>query len=316
MPRIVYWKRLPLSVAAVIAQLRAEPDVELVECATLDECVNALPGADGLVLYNAAPELAKTLVAAIHALAPRLKWMHFLTAGREGFDGLELPARIRVSGAVGASSPVVAEHAMALLLALGRALPATLQQQAQTRWDRGIARQMRSLEGQTLLIVGMGPIGNEIARRARGFAMHTIGINRDGRPLPGVDRCLPLSELHGALGMADVTALAISLSAQTRGMLDAAAFAACKPGMLLVNVARGALIDTPALIAALRSGQVAGAGLDVLSREPLPADDPLWKAPNLIITPHVAVDGSPATDQRIAVGVLAALRDVWPAEAH
>ncbi|MEO7938775.1 MAG: hypothetical protein ABIR55_09140, partial [Burkholderiaceae bacterium] len=130
MLQIVFGSRLSFGRDQVIQRLNAFPGVQLTVCATLAECIHALPDADGLVLYNCPPMDANALALAIHERAPTLRWMHFLTAGRDGFAGVALPERVQVTSVAGAFAPVVAEHAMALLLTVVRQLPLALQQQA------------------------------------------------------------------------------------------------------------------------------------------------------------------------------------------
>ena len=309
--QIVFWSRLSFGREQVIQRLSALPDVHLTVCATLAECIHALPDADGLILYNCPPTDASSLALAIHDRAPKLGWMHFLTAGRDGFAGVELPERVQITSVAGAFAPVVAEHAMALLLTLVRQLPVALQQQADRRWDRNYAHSMSSLEGRTMLIVGLGQIGREIARRARPFGVTTLGVTRDGRADPSVDECLPLSDLHAGLSRSDIVMLSIALTAQTRHLMNRDALAACRHGTFLVNVARGAVVDQAALCDALSSGRLAGAGIDVATPEPLPDSDPLWQQPNLVVTPHLAVEGSLVSEVRVAQGTLTALHQRW-----
>jgi len=300
--RIVYWARLQLAKALVIEQLGAVTGVELVVAETLPALLAALPGAQGIVLYDAPPAEARQVVDALRAPGNTVRWLHFLTAGREGFDAVGIPAGVTVTYAAGGAAPAVAEHAMALLLALGRRVPEVLAQQAQGKWDRTPATRASSLEGKTLAIVGFGHIGRELARRARPFGAKIIGLSRSGTPDPLLDEARPLSELHAVLARSDVVVVAIALTADTRHLLDRAAFAACKPGAHLVNVARGGVIDQAALVEALTSGKLGGAGLDVTDPEPLPAGDPLWACPNLILSPHYAGGGSAATLARLAGG--------------
>lgn len=325
---IVFWSRLSFARDLVIARFGAEPGIRFGVAPTLAECFAALPDADGLVLYNCRPDDARTLMDAVRAGAPRLRWMHFLTAGKEGFDAVGIPPHIAVTQTAGASAPVVAEHAMALLLALGRRLPEVLAQQAAGQWDRAPAARVSSLENRTMAIVGYGRIGREVARRALAFGMRVIALSRDGKvdaPTgdaedegrstlarkhsgePAIEG-QPLSALHEVLARSDVVVLAIALTPQTRHLIDAAALARCRPGTLLVNVSRGAVIDQSALRNALASGALGGAGLDVTDPEPPPPDDPLWRTPNLIVSPHIAVEGSPPTEQRLCEGALAELR--------
>jgi phosphoglycerate dehydrogenase-like enzyme len=306
--RIVYWARLQLAKSLVIEQLSAVPGVELVVAENLPSLLGALPGAAGVVLYDAPPSEARQVVASIGASGNTVRWLHFLTAGREGFDAVGIPAGVAVTYAAGGASPAVAEHAMALLLALGRRVPEMLAQQALGRWDRAPATRASSLEGKTMAIVGFGHIGRELAGRARPFGAKIIGLSRSPKPDPLLDEAQPLSELHAVLARSDVVVIAIALTAQTRHLFDRAAFAAIKPGAHLVNVARGGVVDHGALIEALTSGKLGGAGLDVTDPEPLPDGDPLWSCPNLILSPHYAGGGSAATLTRLAGGAAENLR--------
>jgi phosphoglycerate dehydrogenase-like enzyme len=129
-----------------------------------------------------------------------------------------------------------------------------------------------------------------------------------------VDEALPLADLRTALGQADVIAVTIALTPETTHLLGEREFASCKPGALLVNVARGPVLDQAALVRALHSGQIGGAGVDVSDPEPLPADDPLWSAPNVLISPHFAGSGSPRSVQRLADGVASNLRRLMAGE--
>jgi len=158
------------------------------------------------------------------------------------------------------------------------------------------------------VIVGYGHIGRELARRAKAFDMRVVTVSRSPRREDHVDEALPLSALHAALAQADAVVVAIALTPETTHLLGEREFAACKPGALLVNVARGPVLDQPALVRALHSGRIGAAGVDVSDPEPLPADDPLWNAPNALISPHFAGSGSPRSVQRLADGVASNLR--------
>lgn len=145
---------------------------------------------------------------------------------------------------------------------------------------------MTDLRGKTLGIVGLGNIGQNIARLAQAYGMRVVGCRRRDRHTPFVDRRYALGDLHAMLAEADVVAVAAPLTAQTHGMLGPAEFAAMKRGAIYVNVSRGGVAQEQALLAALRTGHVAAAGLDVYATEPLPANHPLWTMPNVIISPH------------------------------
>jgi phosphoglycerate dehydrogenase-like enzyme len=227
--------------------------------------------------------------------------MHFLTAGREGFDAVGLPARVAVSYPHGCVAPTVAEHAMTLLLALVRRVPAMLEQQAKRNWSRlDVSAKATSVEGKVMAIVGYGQIGREIARRARPFGIRTVAVSRARKSDEWLDESHTLSELDPVLARADIVMLTIALTPETHHLFDPRRLAACKPGVVLINVARGGLVDQQALAAALTSGQVSAAGLDVVDPEPLPASDPLWGAPNLLISPHFAGGGSEVSQTRLA----------------
>ena len=299
--RVVYWARLQLARQQVLDALLAVPEADLVVVETLAELLAALNGAEALILYDAPPDQARQVVDALSASGNTVRWMHFLTAGREGFDEIGLPAGVAVSYPCGCVAPTVAEHAMTLLLALVRRVPAMLEQQAKRNWSRqDVAAKATSVEGKVMAIVGYGQIGREIARRARPFGIRTVAVSRTRKSDEWLDESFALSELDHVLDRADIVMLTIALTPETHHLFDRRRLAACKSGVVLINVARGGLVDQQALAAALASGQVGAAGLDVVDPEPLPASDPLWAAPNLIISPHFAGGGSEVSQMRLA----------------
>jgi phosphoglycerate dehydrogenase-like enzyme len=154
-----------------------------------------------------------------------------------------------------------------------------------------------------LLLVGYGHIGREFAQRVRPFGVHILTVSRSAQRDELVDEALPLSALHQALGRADAIVVVIAHTPETTGLLSDAEFDACRKGALLVNVARGAVVDTQALRRALADGRIGGAALDVTDPEPLPPDHPLWDGPNILISPHFAASGSPRSLQRLGEGV-------------
>jgi phosphoglycerate dehydrogenase-like enzyme len=306
--QVVYWTNAGLAKAQIIERLRAMKGVELTIAENLPDLLAALPKAEALICYDAPEPQARQVVAALTAPGCKVGWMHILTVGREGFEAAGLPAGIAVSYAAGAVAPIVAEHAMALLLGLGRRIPEAMTAKESGKWDRSMAPRTTSVEGGTLAIVGYGQIGQEIAVRARGFSMKVVAVSRSAHRDSNLDASHPLTDLHAVLGTADVVAVTIALTPETRHLMDAAAFAACKRGALVINVARGGVIDQTALCAALSSGQLGGAGLDVTDPEPLPEGDPLWRCPNLILTPHYAGAGSPKSIERIIEGAIGNLQ--------
>jgi len=189
------------------------------------------------------------------------------------------------------SSPVIGEHAVALSLSLARNIPQFAKNMPGGDWHRGsdIPKGMVSVAGKTMLVIGLGGIGTEAARRAAALDMRVIGTRRSSREGPDFVQYVGLSgELFELAAEADFIVNALPLTPETNGLLNADFFSAAKHGAILINVGRGATVVTDDLVAALESGQIAGAGLDVTDPEPLPADHPLWQMDNVIITPHVA----------------------------
>ncbi|MBX6319974.1 D-2-hydroxyacid dehydrogenase [Pigmentiphaga sp.] len=301
--RLLYWANAKIGRTQILERLGAVEGLELVTVESLDDVLARLPSADALALYDPPLDQARQLVQALEAPTSKVRWMHVLTAGREKLEQAGLPRHIAVTCAAGANAVAVAEHALALMLALCRRLPDAVEARARGTWDRSMARSASSLEGATLAIVGYGYVGRQIARRARAFDMHVLTVSRAAQRDEWVHEALPMERLHEALARADVIVTSIALTPQTRHLLGRAEFAQCKRGALLVNIARGGVIDQAALCDALASGQLGGAGLDVTDPEPLPDSDPLWKAPNLLLTPHYAGAGSPRGLERMAEGL-------------
>jgi phosphoglycerate dehydrogenase-like enzyme len=221
----------------------------------------------------------------------RLRFIQSISAGVDQYDRAALGAAgIRLASAQGANANAVSEHAMALILALARRIPEARDNQARRHW-RGMIGDLTQREdelgGRTLLVVGIGRIGGRLARLAKAFGMRVIGLRRDpANGAEGADEIHAMGELKAQLPRADIVALTCALTEETRGLMDAAAFAAMRPGAMLVNVARGKVCDETALIAALRAGRIGSAALDVTAEEPLAADSPLWGMPNVLVTPH------------------------------
>jgi len=249
-----------------------------------------LPDAEVLVTANTHYDAA---VAAIAKRAVGLKWIQFTTSGLDAaLRAGGFPEGAVVTNGAGMAAPMVAEHAFALALMVGHRLRDMEQAAARGEWRRDIKDTMIALYGRTICIIGLGAVGREAARRARAFGMTIIGVSRAAAADELVEEIYPRERLAEALMRADVVLLTTVATAETVDLIDAAAFAAMKPGAILVNVARGELIDEEALAAACRAGRIAGAGLDVAKIEPLPADSPLWRLPNVVVTPHLAGGGA------------------------
>ncbi|WP_332685430.1 D-2-hydroxyacid dehydrogenase [Bosea sp. (in: a-proteobacteria)] len=225
-------------------------------------------------------------------LAGKLRFIQSVSAGTDQFDKQRLAgAGIRLASGQGCNERAVAEHAMSLILALARQLHFARDNQAKAFWRPMIgdrARREDELGGKTLVVVGLGRIGLRLAGLAAAFGMRVIGVRRRGGSEPGIDRIVPPGEIATVLAAADIVALTCPLTPETEGLIGAAALSAMKPSAFLINVARGRVVDEAALIEALTAGRIAGAGIDCVHEEPLPADSPLWRLPNALVTPHSA----------------------------
>ncbi len=227
-----------------------------------------------------------------HLRAPRLKWVHCDHAGLNKSARPEVFERgLLVTSSAGRSSPVLAEHAMLFMLALAFNFTGFLDAQRHHQWGIPEQDELRGLYGRTVGIAGLGNTGSELAVRAKAMGMRVLGYRRSDAPAPaGVDRVYSAARgetIEPLLRESDFVVLAVPLSDSTHHMIGEREFALIKPGAYLVNMARGPVVDEAALLAALHTGRLAGAGLDTFGREPLPPESPLWDAPNVLITPHV-----------------------------
>ena len=230
--------------------------------------------------------------AKLLAAASGLRWIHASGAGVERYDLGEIATRgIILTNASGVSAPNMAEHVLGMMIALSRRFPHLIRAQAERKWrDEATHREVGELLGQTVLVVGIGEVGRAVAQRAVAFGMRVHGLRRrsDASPPAGFERVFGIDELHDALADADHVVVTLPDTPQSRGLFNGAAFAAMKPGAVIYNVGRGPVIDTAALVAALESGHLGGAGLDVTDPEPLPAESPLWDMENVLITAHTS----------------------------
>lgn len=274
------------------ARLGGIPGVVLHSLASEAAVAAALQGADALVI---ATQRFKAEQQAAVRTAPSLRFLQLLNAGMEAIPPGALPAGLPVSTPNLALAPTVAEHAVALLLAVNRRLHETQAAFGRGQWDQSPKERMQVLTGATVAIVGYGAIGQQLARRLRGFDCRIIAVTRTGVADPAAlappDEWQPIAQLDAVLAAAHVVVLTLPLGPQTRQLIDARRLAVCRRDCVIVNVSRGAIIDTAALVAALQSGRIAGAGLDVTDPEPLPAGHPLWAAPNVVLSPHIAAGG-------------------------
>ena len=220
--------------------------------------------------------------------APNLALLQVLGAGVDYLLPLDwLPDGVTMLTNSGAHVPKAAQSALMTLLMANARLPELAESQRKREWNRLFTSR---LEGQTVLIVGVGAIGGGAAEMAKQFGMTVLGIRRSDKPHPAVDEMHGIGALHELLPRADFVLVNIALTDETRFLFGPREFAAMKPGASFINMSRGGHVDPAALDAALRSGHVRGAIIDVTYPEPPPADWPYWETPNLIITPHVLSD--------------------------
>ncbi len=262
------------------------PEMRVVHLPDYDHLPQELPDTDIFVGYSLRAEQLTH--------AKKLKWIHSTAAGVAQLMYAELrDSGIVVTNPSGVFSPPMAEHTMGLLLSLARNFPDCTRHQDRSHWGQqdiwDKPQHLTELSGQVLLIIGFGSIGRELAKRARSFDMRVWGVTRSGQgDTTHAEKIVPISQLEETLPHADYVVIAAPETTETRHMIGAAQIARMKPGARLINVGRGSLLDESALIRALETGALAGAALDVTSVEPLPAESPLWKAPNLFITPHTS----------------------------
>ena len=264
------------------------PGVEVVTYRSTTDAIAHAKGADAIIgscsssLINAAEDAI---------------WVQVFSAGVDRCVGAERIANgsVVLTNMQKMSSPAIGEHALALALSLARKLPEYAKRMETGEWHRGPAasNNMVSVAGKTMFVIGLGGIGTEIARRAAALDMRVVGTRRSSRKGPDFVDYVGLSdEMYKLAAEADFIANALPLTPETTGLIDRKFFVAAKQGAYFINVGRGRTVVTEDLVAAIRSGKIAGAGLDVTDPEPLPHDHPLWQMENVIITPHVSGSGS------------------------
>ncbi|MEN6480439.1 MAG: D-2-hydroxyacid dehydrogenase [Anaerolineales bacterium] len=226
---------------------------------------------------------------ALIAQGKNLRWMQQWGAGADWLldDPVAVERDFVLTNASGIHAIPISEHILAMMLALARRLPEVIRRQPEHRWQRPDTSSVRELAGSTAVVIGLGAIGGRTARLLHAHEVHVIGVRRNPSvPAEGVERIAGPNQLLSVLPEADWVVITAPLTAETRHLIGQRELAAMKPTAYILNIGRGAIIDQDALIDALRSGRLAGAGLDVTTPEPLPADSPLWDLPNVILSPH------------------------------
>ncbi|HXY25027.1 MAG TPA: D-2-hydroxyacid dehydrogenase [Candidatus Acidoferrum sp.] len=277
------WRPKPLMAEAI---RKRWPEMRVVHLPDYDKLPEELPDTDIFVGYSLRAKQLKD--------AKKLKWIHSTAAGVAQLMYPELrDSGILVTNPSGVFSVPMAEHTMGLLLALARNFPDAVRQQGRAHWSQqdlwDKPQHLTELNGRVLLIVGYGSIGREVAKRAKAFDLRVWGVTRsgegDGKHL---EKMFSAAQLHQALPEADYVLICAPETTETKRLIGAAEIAKMKHGARLLNVGRGSLLDETAMIHALETGALGGAALDVAQTEPLPSENPLWRAPNLLITPHTS----------------------------
>ncbi len=228
---------------------------------------------------------------------PHLRWAQALTAGVEGWLALpDLPAKLTLTCARGTHRESMPENILGALFYLTKPYAAAVADQKQSKWTR---RTAIPLTGQTLGILGLGAVGQDVARLATALGMKVIGTKRNPTPLPGIAEVLPAERTNDVLARSDFVVLLLPATPETENFINAERLSHMKPTAWLLNFGRGHLIDDAALIAAAKNKRIAGAILDVFRQEPLPAAHPFWTSEGIIVLPHIG-GGHPKRDQVVA----------------
>jgi phosphoglycerate dehydrogenase-like enzyme len=275
------------------------PQIRVLHLPNYDRLAEELPDSDIFVGYSLRAEQLKA--------GKKLKWIHSTAAGVAQLMYPELrDSGIMVTNPSGIFSVPMAEHTIGLLLALARNFPDSVLAQDRARWAQqeiwDKPQHLSELNGKVLLIAGYGSIGREVAKRAKAFDMKVWGVTRSGEgDRTHAEKIFAASQLAEVLPGADYVLICAPETAETKHLIGAAEIARMKRGARLINVGRGSLLEEAALVQALESGALGGAALDVAQTEPLPAESPLWKAPNLFITPHTSGVSDRLWDRQTAI---------------
>jgi phosphoglycerate dehydrogenase-like enzyme len=276
---------------AIMGLTKDFPELDWAVVASPEELAHEVVDAEILVTSNRV--CTPAYGEALRANARRLHWMFFSSSGIERGVAMGIPDGVRVTNSTGVKATMVSEHAMTLLLALLRQLPeCQAHQRAHLYTRQETNAKLRTLEDATVCVFGRGAIGRELVRKLQAFDAKVIAVSRTTSDAGDLAAVYPRERMREALREADAVVICTAGDETSFHLIGAAEIAAMKPSALVVNVARGEIIDEVALIKALQEGRLAGAGLDVNEVEPLPTESPLWDMPNVILSPHIAGGGS------------------------
>ena len=280
-----------------VDQIRAhDPGGELLVCETEQQLLDSGFDAEILLAWGrmCPDEYCKSCT--------NLKWIQTLSAGAEGILRMDCAKKpLIISKMSGVHGIPMSESCMAYILSFLRGLPRLRDQQKAYVWKKPENPEPDECHEKTVAIVGIGDIGGEVARKCKFFDMKVLGCRRTPRPMEHVDEMYPVTDLEKVLGMADFVVSLVPDTPQAAHMFGAKQFAAMKPTGVFINIGRGSVVDTSALIEALQNGVIGGAALDALEEEPLPADSPLWDMENVIVSPHCSADSPFYFDRAIPV---------------
>ena len=271
------------------------PGLKITTVGTRDEALKLAPQADILMAFG--PQVRQDFFRD----TPRLKWVHSLGTGTDGItDSPFLGKDVVVTATRGIHGAPMSEMAFLTMLAFARDFRRIERQRVERKWERYTGT---LLNEKTVGILGLGAIAEDMAPRFKAFGMRVVGISRTKRAIPGFDAVFSRAELTEAVKDLDYFVLLLPLEDDSRDIVSDKVLAAMKPSAFLINLARGDVIDEAAMIAALRDGVIAGAGLDVFSIEPPAADNPLWDMPNVMMTPRIGGMSDIYADQVLPVVV-------------
>jgi phosphoglycerate dehydrogenase-like enzyme len=255
------------------------PELNITTVSTRDEALKLAPDAEILMAFG--PQVKQDFFKN----TPKLKWVFSLGTGTDGItDSPWLGKDVVVTAVRGIHGAPISEMAFLHMLAFARDFRRIERQRLAKKWERYPGT---LLDGKTVGILGVGAIAEGLAPRCKAFGMRVVGISRSYRPIPGFDKIFSRGDIVDAVADLDFLIMLVPLEDDTRNLVDDRVLMAMKPTSFLINLARGGVLDEAALIRALSDKRIAGAALDALATEPLPADSPLWSMPNVIVTPHL-----------------------------
>lgn len=255
---------------------------------------------DAEVYFSWLYYLKPTTLHKVLESAPQLRWHHAPNAGVNNMlTPKYLERDIILTNGAGVHAIPIAEFVIAYMLSYAKQLPSLYKLQTQQRWQRNF--QIEELQDKTLLIIGAGGIGQEIANRAKAFGMRIFGSRRHPQPLANFDKVVGANEWKALLSEANYVVIATPLTRETKGMIDAEVLRSMRPDAYLMNIARGTIVDEPALLKALQENWIAGAALDTVFTEPLAPESPFWTLPNVFITPHCSAHSPKVKERSLAL---------------